>query len=106
MRLISGQLAAPVLRACSEDRLCLNIIAWMHNVHLATANIPAAYGDGGVAVWPFLKFDPIISIYFFPSLEQCGLLYQPLNFHELGHVLYLLHKPEMDDLVRDLQQKV
>lgn len=103
LRLISGKMAPPVLRACENDRLCLSIISWMHAVHPQTAAIPAAYGDGHIQVWPFVKFVPI---YFFPCLEQRGLLYLPLNFHELGHVLYVLHKQEMDDLVRELQQDV
>lgn len=45
-------------------------------------------------------------MYIFPSLEQQNLLYQPLLFHEYGHLLYRVHKPEMDDLVRDLQAEI
>src|SRR5205807_2168614 len=103
LRLLSERLAPPVLRACENDRLCLSVISWMHDVHPRTASIPAAHGDGSIGVWPLVT---IVPIYFFPCLEQRGLLYLPLNFHELGHVLYALQKQEMDDLVRDLQQEV
>ena len=54
-------------------------------------------------IWPFLHIAPT---YFFPFLEQKGLLFQPLLFHEFGHLLYLCHKREMDDLVRELQREV
>ena len=40
-----------------------------------------------------------------PSAQQL-LLYLPLFFHEFGHLLYVCHKPEMDDLVRSLQQTI
>lgn len=45
-------------------------------------------------------------LYFFPSVEQRGLLYQPLSFHEFAHLLYACHTREMDDPVGELQQKV
>jgi hypothetical protein len=100
VRLLSAKMATPVVRACDEDRLCLKTIAWLHRVHPKTTAVPAAFADGDVAVWPFLGIAPI---YFFPAAEQRGLLYQPLYFHEFGHLLYAIHKPEMDDLVRELQ---
>jgi hypothetical protein len=59
--------------------------------------------DGDVAVLPLVDFVPV---YFFPSIEQRGILFQPLLFHEFGHLLYACHKPEMDDLVGDLQQAI
>jgi hypothetical protein len=68
-----------------------------------TASLPAAFADGECAIWPFLGIAPV---YFFPSAEQRGLLFQPLYFHEFGHLLYACHKPEMDDLVRDLQKAI
>ncbi|MGA2402115.1 MAG: hypothetical protein ABSG91_10450, partial [Syntrophobacteraceae bacterium] len=47
-----------------------------------------------------------LPVYLFPSVEQQGLLYQPLLFHEFGHLLYQIHKSEMDDLVAELREEV
>ena len=104
VRLLSTRLAGPVLRASQKDRLCLTTINWLHKGHAQTQMIPAAFADGDCAVWPFrLRIAPV---YFFPSVEQQGLLYQPLFFHEFGHLLYVLHKTKMDELVRDLQKRI
>jgi hypothetical protein len=46
------------------------------------------------------------TIYFLPASRQQTLLYVPLFFHEFGHVLYRIHKPEMDELVKEFQQVV
>ncbi|MYA61056.1 MAG: hypothetical protein F4X94_00545 [Dehalococcoidia bacterium] len=54
-------------------------------------------------MWPFTDICPI---YFFPAVEQEALLYQPLYFHEFGHLLYRRHQRELDDLVFDLQREV
>lgn len=103
LRLLSSRLASPVVRGGESDQLCLKIIGWMHQTHPDTIALPAAFADGDVAVWPFMAVAPV---YFFPSLEQSGLLYQPLHFHEFGHGLYVLHKQEMDALVKEIQQAV
>lgn len=103
VRLISARLTAPILRAAPADRLCLTTIEWVHRRHASTASIPPAFADGECSVWPFLRIAPI---YFFPCLEQRGLLYQPLFFHEFGHVLYACHEQEMDELVGELQREV
>ena len=104
VRLLSTRLAGPVLRASPKDRLCLTTIKWLHKSHPLTTRIPAAFADGDCAVWPFrLRIAPV---YFFPSVEQQGLLYQPLFFHEFGHLLYVFHKSKMDELVRDLQREI
>lgn len=103
VRLLSARLAAPVLRALPRDRLSLAIIGWVHREHQITASIPAAFADGDCSIWPFVDIAPI---YFFPCLEQRGLLYQPLYFHEFGHLLYVCHKQEMDDLVGELQREI
>lgn len=71
--------------------------------HPEIRQYPPAVSPGTCAVWPLLDFVPI---YFFPALEQQSLLYQPLLFHEFGHVLYGAHKQEMDDLVGDLQRSI
>lgn len=103
VRLISARLTAPVLRSAPVDRLSLATIGWAHRQHSITASIPPAFADGDCSVWPFVQIAPI---YFFPCLEQRGLLYQPLFFHEFGHLLYVCHKQEMDDLVGELQREV
>ncbi len=103
VRLLSSRLVTPVLRSSTTDRLCLRVIDWLHNKHKRTAKYPAAFTDGDCAIWPFLDINPI---YFFPAAEQRGILYIPLYFHEFGHLLYVCHKPEMDDLVRDLQRQI
>jgi hypothetical protein len=103
VRLISARLVAPVLRASSADRLSLIAIGWLHAKHSATALYPAAFTDGDCGVWPFTQIPPV---YVFPSAEQRGLLYQPLLFHEFGHLLYACHKAEMDDLVGELQKQI
>lgn len=101
-RLLSARLAVPILRASSSDRLSLTVLSWLHGQHQKTASIPAAFADGHCSVWTF-RFAPI---YFFPCVEQKGLLYQPLLFHEFGHLLYAAHEREMDDLVGELQKAV
>ncbi len=103
VRLLSARLAAPIVRCLARDSLTLATITWVHSQHSATQSIPAAFADGDCMVWPFLHIAPT---YFFPYLEQNGLLYQPLLFHEFGHLLYMCHKREMDDLVGEFQREV
>jgi hypothetical protein len=100
IRLLSSRFAIPILRATPADRLCLTTIGWLHRAHPETASYPPAFINGNCAIWPFRRITPI---YFFPTIEQHSLLYQPLLFHEFGHFLYRCHEPEMDALVRDLQ---
>ncbi len=91
----------PVLRAKPSDRLCLKMLGWLHSVHPQTEDIPVSLSDDEAGVIPL---DP--AIYFMPCSVQYGLLYLPLFFHELGHILYALHRGQMDDLVRDLQRRL
>ncbi len=102
-QLLCARMLTPVLRARPSDRLCLHAIGWMHAAHPDTAHFPAGYCDGAPAVWPFIG---IIPLYYFPCLQQEGLLFLPLLFHEFGHVLYACHKQEMDDLVAELRQTI
>lgn len=102
-RVLSTRMASPIIRASSEDRLSLAIVNWLHRQHAITAGVPGSVADGECSIWPFVNVSPV---YFFPCLEQRGLLFQPLFFHEFGHLLYASHKPEMDDLVRELQRQV
>ena len=103
LRLLSERMAPPVLRGGEKDTLCLKILHWTHQTHPKSCSLPFAYTDGDVAVYTFIALAPI---YRFPGLEQVGLLYQPLHFHEFGHVLYRLHKPEMDALIKEIQEVV
>ncbi len=102
MRLLSDCHAVPVLRAAESDRLCLALIHWMHGVHPQTQNCPAACVDGNCSILP--KHG--LPLYYFPCAEKRTLLYLPLFFHEIGHELYLYHKREMDELVRDLRRDI
>lgn len=101
MNLMSTRLVYPILRASDADRLSLRVIWWMHRQHPETQQLPPAFCDGATSVWPFE-----LPIYFLPCLDRQSLLFQPLLFHEFGHVLYALHRREMDDLVRALQLKI
>lgn len=103
LRLLSSRLAIPVLRAGATDRLCLRLIHWLHSEHPETRRFPAAFSDGSCAIFPFVSFTPI---YYFPCIEQRGLLFLSLFFHEFGHLLYACHRPEMDDLVGELQRRI
>lgn len=103
VRLLSSMRAVPILRATSEDRITLSTIKWLHESHPSTNGYPPAFINGNCAIFPFL---PMAPIYVFPTLEQRTLLYQPLLFHEFGHLLYSRHKPEMDMLVQELQRTV
>lgn len=103
LRIISTRLATPVLRSSPKDTLCLKILTWIHESHGETASIPVAFASGDVAILPMMRGLPV---YLFPNLEQDGLLFQPLHFHEFGHGLYVLHKPEMDDLIKELQENI
>ena len=103
LRIMSSRLATPVLRSSPKDTLCLKILTWIHQSHVDTVSIPVAFASGDVAILPMMR---VLPVYLFPSLEQDGLLYQPLHFHEFGHGLYVLHKPEMDDLIKELQENI
>jgi hypothetical protein len=102
-RLINTHFIAPLLRITSHDALVLQIIAWMHQGHNATTKLPAVFASGPPSVRPFVH---LIPLYYFPHIEQNSLLGLPLLFHEFGHVLYQLSLPEMQDLTRELQDKI
>ena len=97
------RLVSPVLRTRPADRLCLKLLRWLHAAHLQTQDIPTGLSDGEFGIWPV---PPLPTIYFMPCSAQYGLLYLPLFFHEFGHLLYACHKPEMDDLVQNLQEQI
>jgi hypothetical protein len=101
--LLNQRLLAPILRSNSSDKLPLRLIRWLHKNHPTTKNVPFALSDGEFAVWPD---PPQPAIYFLPPSAQGGFLYLSLFYHEFGHVLYAIHKPELDDLVRELQGEI
>src|SRR5579862_370290 len=97
VRLLSFRFLRPLFRASPGDRVCLATIQWLHENHAKTSAYPAVFADDDCAISPTIHVAPM---YFFSCLEQRGLLFQPLLFHEFGHLLYLCHRDEMDDLVR------
>jgi hypothetical protein len=101
-RIFTVRLVNPVLRAETVGLLALKMIYWLHTSHAETRRIPAAVGDGEFSSYPA----EWIAIYYVPIIEQSRLLYLPMCFHEFGHVLYECHKDEMDNLVRELQQRI
>ena len=92
---------SPLIRVRSADRLCLRLLHRLHTAHPQTQQIPVGLSDGDFASWPV---PPSPIIYMMPPSAQQGLLYLPLFFHEFGHLLYACHRPEMDTLVRELQE--
>ncbi len=102
-RLYNEYFAGPVLRSLPSDRLCLRVIAWLHANHPETQGLPAALRDGGFGIWPEPQL-PVV--YIMPSSRQRGLLYLPLFFHEFAHLLYACHEPEMENLIRELQEEI
>lgn len=103
LNLFNRYFLSPVLRADASDRLCLRLLNWLHAQHSSTSHLPVALNDGDFASWPYPDFP---TIYFMPPSAQRRLLYLPLFFHELGHLLYACHKPEMDDLILALQKNL
>lgn len=103
LQIFNSDFVSHLLRARPSDRLCLKLVHWLHSSHPKTQSIPVCLNDGGFATLPS-KFFPVV--YFIPPSAQQRLLYLPLLFHEYGHVLYICHKPEMDALVKELQNTV
>lgn len=100
---LHNRLAGPALRGLKSDRLSLRVIGWLHAVHKETTDVPVAMSTEEFGIWPQ---PPHPVVYFMPVSAQYSLLYQPLFFHEFGHLLYASHKPEMDSLVQDLQTQI
>ncbi len=103
LELVNSHYAGPILRSRSDDRLALLILRWLHDEHPRARDWPFGLSDGSFAIYPNLDLP---SLFFRPWSRQRTLLYLPLLFHEFGHLLYALHKPEMDDLVAEFQQVV
>jgi hypothetical protein len=103
LELVNSHYAGPILRSRADDRLALVILRWLHDEHPKARNWPFGLSDGSFAIYPHLDLP---SLFFLPWSRQRTLLYLALLFHEFGHLLYALHKPEMDDLVGEFQHVV
>jgi hypothetical protein len=101
-RLLKFRYLRGLYRATDWDRVCLRTITWLHREHEQTKDYPAVFADDDVSVVPSKG----LPFYFFPCVEQRGLRFQPLLFHEFGHLLYKCHELELDALVGDFQQFV
>jgi len=101
LRSLSGRFIDPIIRYNKSDLFCLKIIHWLHKKH--KENPPFAISDGNFAIYP-MSDGP--AIYFLPFSSLENLRHIPLIFHEFGHYLYAIHKPEMDALVKELQDAI
>ncbi|GAG76339.1 unnamed protein product, partial [marine sediment metagenome] len=102
-KFIISKLMPSIYRQREDDKLCLLVLNWLHRQHTGSEEKPFAISDGRFAIYPS-TYIPVI--YFLPISSQHSLLYLPLFFHEFGHFLYLQHKDEMDNLVKEFQGKL
>ena len=93
--------ASPVLRGTAGDRVALRVLLWLHMSHPKTKDVPVAVSNEDFSIWPIKP-----TMYLLPCTVQHSLLYLALFFHEFGHLLYALHHPEMDELVKRMQEKI
>jgi hypothetical protein len=103
LELINSHYAGPILRSQTDDRLALLVLRWLHDEHPKSQTWSFALSDGNFAIYPHLDLP---SLFFLPWSRQRTLLYLALLFHEFGHLLYALHRPEMDELVKEFQDIV
>jgi hypothetical protein len=101
LEVVNAYYAGPLLRSRLDDRLALLVLRWLHDEHPKTARRAFAISDGQFAIYPDLRYP---SLFFLPCSRRRTLLYLALLFHEFGHLLYALHRPEMDDLVLEFQE--
>ena len=90
---LNGQRVSPILRANASDKLALKFLKWLHETDQQTKDMPAAICDGDFSILPIQP-----TLYATPCISQQGVRNFPIFFHEFGHLLYSLHKQEMDDL--------
>ena len=94
----------PILhRHHSDDVLCLRLLDWLHQQHDESQQKPFGLSSGGFSILPNVEHP---MIYYLPASSQLNLLHFPLFFHEFGHFMYAAHKPEMTDLIKELQQQI
>ena len=98
---LNGERLSPILRARASDKLSLKFLKWLHETDQQSKNIPAAVCDGEFSIFPIQP-----TIYGTPCTSQQGLRNLPIFFHEFGHLLYSLHRQEMDVLVYELQNDI
>ena len=98
---LNGIRVSPILRSNDSDRLSLKFLKWMHETDPQTKHLPAAICDGDFTIYPIKP-----TLYTTPCVSQHGLRNFPIFFHEFGHLLYSLHRQEMDDLVYELQEEI
>lgn len=91
----------PIHRSIDDDILGLKLLEWLHQSHPPTANIPFAISDGSFSIYPARP-----TLYYLPIVEQKGLLFLALFFHEFGHLLFAIHRPEMEKLIEEIQNAV
>lgn len=101
--LVNNQLSAPVVRYHERDLLALTVLDWLHGAHPKTRDKPFGVSSGGFSIYPYPKW-PVT--YFMPVSSQMAVRYLPLLYHEFAHLLYVLSKPELDDLIADFQKVV
>lgn len=101
VRQMSEILIPALVRDPYGTHLSLKIVSWLHQAHSQTQHCAPVVTDGSWGIMPFA-----LPVYYVPLLQQRRLLYQPLLFHEFGHQLYLHHKLELDELVKEFQYKV
>jgi hypothetical protein len=103
LKLYNHRFVGPLVRTIELDCLPLRILNWLHIQHSITREIPAAISNGEFTIWP----DPDQpTIYAIPVSTQQSLLYQPVMFHEFGHLLYACHQERMDKYTRDLREQI
>lgn len=88
----------PIHRSIESDAIGLKLLHWLHKNHTETRSIPFAISDGSFSIYP-----DIPTLYYLPIVEQKGLLFLALFFHEFGHLLFAIHRPEMEKLVDEVQ---
>jgi hypothetical protein len=103
LEVINAYYAGPLLRSREDDRLALIVLRWLHDEHPTTARRAFALSDGQFGIYPDLRYP---SLFFLPCSRRRTLLYLPLLFHEFGHLLYAVHRRELDDLVLEFQETV
>lgn len=103
LEILNRLYVGPLLRSQASDLLVLSVLRWLHESHPTTVTRSFVITDGQFAIYPH---PDLPSVYYLPCSRQKTLLYLPLLFHEFGHLLYAMHRPEMDELVGDFQRAV
>lgn len=103
LNFLNSTFVNPVLRTKDTDLMALRVLSWLHSSHQSTKDTFFAVSGGMFACLPFPGWP---TVYFAPCSAHSQLLYLPLLLHEFGHLLYAVHRAEMDALVKELQQKI